>query len=136
MQKCKDCKIEKPFEDFHKHKAYKSGYNSRCKPCRAALAVKRFKGHSVELKMLWRARGRANKKSLACNIELSDIVIPETCPVLLTKMKHPSLDRIVPLLGYTKGNVRVISNRANMLKNNATVTEMELIIADLQRISQ
>lgn len=46
----------------------------------------------------------------------------------------PSLDRIVPERGYVAGNLRVISNRANTLKNNATIDEMRLVLADLERI--
>lgn len=58
---------------------------------------------------------------------ISDIIIPETCPMLGIKLEFgfdkqggnfnsPSLDRIIPELGYTKGNVMVISKRANMIK--------------------
>lgn len=46
----------------------------------------------------------------------------------------PSVDRIIPELGYTKGNVRVISNRANLLKNNASIEEIELVLEDLRRL--
>lgn len=63
--------------------------------------------------------------------ELSDIQIPELCPVFKTPMVSPSLDRIDSSKGYVKGNVRVISKRANQLKSNATVEEMEMVLADL-----
>jgi hypothetical protein len=42
----------------------------------------------------------------------------------------PSLDRIDSSKGYVKGNVRVISHRANLLKNNATVEELKLLLVD------
>lgn len=48
-------------------------------------------------------------------------------------MGSPSLDRIDSSKGYVKGNVRVISARANMLKNNATVEELTLVLKDLKR---
>ena len=35
--------------------------------------------------------------------------------------------RINPSLGYIKGNVQILSNRANRLKNNATASELSLI---------
>ena len=36
----------------------------------------------------------------------------------------PSIDRLIPELGYIKGNVNVISLRANIIKNNATKDEL------------
>ena len=44
----------------------------------------------------------------------------------------PSLDRIVPELGYVKGNIRVISNRANHLKSDATLEEHRKILLDAE----
>lgn len=44
----------------------------------------------------------------------------------------PSVDRIRPELGYVKGNVRVISSRANLLKNNAEIWELEKVLEDLK----
>ena len=48
------------------------------------------------------------------------------------KADSPSLDRINPNLGYIKGNVWVISYRANMIKNNATLEELELLTRNLK----
>ncbi len=39
----------------------------------------------------------------------------------------PSFDRIIPTRGYTKGNVIIISNRANRIKSDATVEELERV---------
>jgi hypothetical protein len=82
---------------------------------------------------LWeRARKRAKQKSLLFTLELEDIFIPKLCPLLeipLFRAKgkasgpcanSPSLDRIIPALGYTKENVWVISSLANRIKTNAT----------------
>ncbi len=46
---------------------------------------------------------------------------------------YSTLDRVVPSLGYVKGNVRVISFRANRLKNNATIDEIRAILAYMER---
>ena len=78
------------------------------------------------------AKARAKEKGRDFNIELSDIVIPTLCPVLGIPMDRPSLDRIDGTKGYVKGNVRVISHRANMLKNDATIEELELVLKDLR----
>ena len=70
--------------------------------------------------------------------------IPKVCPVLGIIIKantvsapidsSPSLDRINPKLGYIKGNVRIICNRANRIKSDATLQELELILKDAKEI--
>lgn len=97
-----------------------------------------------ELTMFSRAKHRAKRKSLEFTIKKEDIKIPEICPILGIKIESnqtgrsgffnnsPSLDRINPNKGYTKDNIRVISNRANLLKSNANINELELILKDLR----
>jgi hypothetical protein len=79
--------------------------------------------------MVQRAKGRAKRKGIPFNLKPEDIVIPNTCPVLGIplvrgiKIIHngsPQLDRIIPQLGYVRGNVIVISKLANCIKQNAT----------------
>ena len=43
------------------------------------------------------------------------------------KGNAPSIDRIDNSKGYTKENIMVVSNRANMIKNNATIDELIMI---------
>ena len=43
-----------------------------------------------------------------------------------------SLDRIVPHKGYVTGNVAIISWRANKLKSDATLEELQAIVAYVQ----
>jgi hypothetical protein len=83
--------------------------------------------------MLKRAQGRAKAAGIPFDIELNDIIIPTHCPVLgielnigsgLHSDNSPSLDRIIPDNGYTKGNVIVVSWRANRIKCDATPTEL------------
>lgn len=89
-----------------------------------------------ERRMLYEARSRAKKFGLPFNLEESDIVIPSNCPVLGIPIERgngklvrgsPTLDRLIPELGYTKGNVAVISFRANSLKSNASAEELETV---------
>lgn len=51
----------------------------------------------------------------------------------LDRGTSPSIDRIYPDRGYVQTNCRIISNRANTLKNNATAQEMALVLADLRK---
>ena len=82
---------------------------------------------------------------MSFDIEEKDVVIPEYCPVLGIKLESgvgkgkwfldasPSIDRIDPTKGYTKGNVQVISWRANALKRDGTIAEMRAIVAYMER---
>lgn len=89
------------------------------------------------------ARKRARKKGKKFSLEPEDIPeIPEKCPILGIPIEEsnepgptdnsPSLDRINPEEGYTPENVRIISNRANRLRQDATVKELELILEDMK----
>jgi hypothetical protein len=91
--------------------------------------------------MLHSAKQRAKQRELEFSITSDDIVIPDICPVLGIKIEQgigtrsrkrssPSLDRIDNTKGYIKGNVRVISDRANSLKSDATIEELERILED------
>jgi hypothetical protein len=93
--------------------------------------------------MLIHARSRATKKGLDFNIDYSDIIIPEKCPLLNIPLyvsdkkvgpNSPTIDRIVCEKGYVKGNVLVISHKANCAKNDLTIQELELLILNLKRV--
>ena len=72
-------------------------------------------------------------------------LVVSRCPVLGTDLAwefghgrglgdhSPSLDRIDNSLGYVKGNVAIISHRANSLKNSSTVTELKSILAYMEK---
>lgn len=86
--------------------------------------------------VLCEARRRAKEKHLPFALKYSDINIPEHCPVLGIPLfrgkgkqsyNSPSLDRIVPELGYVPSNVVVVSLRANRLKSNASLDELRAI---------
>jgi hypothetical protein len=93
-----------------------------------------------EQEILRRARYRAKKLGLEFNLDVSDIVIPELCPLLEIPIVfvnsiapgNPSLDRIDNTKGYVKGNVKVISYQANTMKSNATLTELLLFSKNIQ----
>lgn len=84
--------------------------------------------------MVDNARERARKFGVDFDLDQDDIVIPQYCPILGIKLERgtngrsldssPSLDRIFPEKGYVKGNVQVISQLANQMKNSATPQQL------------
>lgn len=84
-------------------------------------------------KIYSRAKSRATQKKRAFNIELSDIVIPPVCPIFGTALVHPSIDRIDSSKGYVKGNIQIVSRRANLLKNDGTLEEFRKIVQWFER---
>ena len=88
--------------------------------------------------MLLSAKARANRDGLPFDLTREDIVVPDVCPVLGIPLyvgdrnQHdnaPSLDRKDSTQGYVKSNVVVISYRANRIKNDATIEELEKVLA-------
>lgn len=82
------------------------------------------------------AKKRAKERGIDFSIVLDDVVIPDVCPIFgvplttktdgshsAAKASSASLDRIDSTLGYIKGNVAVISYKANVIKNNGTAEE-------------
>lgn len=89
------------------------------------------------------ARLRAEDKKLPFDIDVEYVrsLVVSRCPVFGTHLEwsaqrgngpipiesSPSLDRIDPTKGYIKGNVWIISYKANVIKNNATHEELKLV---------
>lgn len=89
---------------------------------------------NVELELFHHAKHRAKTKRLEFNLTKEDIIIPNTCPIFgvplnfENKNNVPTLDRIDSNKGYIKGNIQVISFKANRLKNNGSIEEFKKII--------
>lgn len=106
--------------------------------------VKRREQYAGRIKnVLWRnARRRAINKGLVFEITEDDIIIPDVCPVFGIPIEvsavgrtdgSPSLDRIRPERGYTKDNIVIVSWRANNIKKNASLWELEKLVEFYRR---
>lgn len=130
------CHHEKPITSFGTAAESRDGRRDYCKMCRppydAGTAAWRCGPGQIKA-MLASARDRAKKHGILFDLDHTDISIPDVCPVLGIPLvrntggarpNSPSLDRIVPTRGYTAENVQVLSQKANVMKNDATPDEL------------
>lgn len=103
-----------------------------CKPCqRARVRAGRARRDGPE-KLWTRARDRARAAGLPFDITVDDVraVYSDRCPVTNVRWGPgplaASLDRLRPSRGYVKGNIAVLSLRANMVKSDA---DSKLVLA-------
>lgn len=147
----------------HKHIALRYTTSGKCLTCQKIQSKKWNNDHSEEItlkskspegkegakrsynksyannhtKWLWKGlKSKSKRKGIIFDIKVSDIIIPEYCPVLGIKLEvnkgrpkgnSPSVDRIIPELGYIPSNIIIISCRANTIKNDVTVSELGII---------
>lgn len=121
-ERCNDCE-----RGVKRRNYYKTG-NKQCR---------NYYVSNIKKILLHSAKTRAKKQNVPFNLEIEDIIIPKFCPVLGIELKisnnrandnSPSLDKVIPELGYVKGNSFVISSRANLMKNGGTAEEHERIV--------
>ena len=85
-------------------------------------------------------KGRAKRRGIPFDITVTDLEWPTHCPVLGLELDYsvrtkggkprpnsPSVDRFDARKGYVRGNVQVISFRANAIKTNATPQELRAV---------
>jgi hypothetical protein len=140
-KKCGRCKQDKSSTAYSLCRLNIDGLHGWCNDC-----IKNNNKQNLAHYMFKNTKSRALKFGIEFNITEEDIIIENTCPVLGISIEYvgngkpthnsPSIDRIDNNKGYVKGNVRVISWRANNLKRDATVEELEKILADLKRTSK
>lgn len=130
---CSNCRENKHEECFGRNKGKKTGRNNWCKICmngysRSECNLKRRTQRRDEdwsHALMIECRSRARKAGLPFNLTEEDLDVPLLCPVLGIPLYRtrgeradntPTVDRVINRLGYVKGNVCIISWRANRLK--------------------
>ena len=152
VKKCSKCKLIKSGLDFHISRHHPDGLRPDCVQCvneskrsiqaraaerrrRAACLIRDPIRYKVMI-MVISARKRAKQKGLPFDINNDYIlnIAPLLCPVLKMSLDYnaskltsnsPTLDRFYPELGYIKGNVFVISHKANTIKQNASYEDLQ-----------
>jgi len=98
----------------------------------------RFMHHRKRI-LVSRRRRYAKKAGVEFTITAADLVWPTVCPILGLEIDYttlgkcfpnsPSLDKVDPRQGYVPGNVAVISHRANSMKSNLDLDQLERLVA-------
>ena len=145
---CPECHIEKdPGHYFNKKVGAKDGYDWRCKECERQAAARR-RAEYPEWDMFHGAKKRAKKDKLPFSILKENIsaIWPKDnrcvyCLSIMTRAvghpsagtHSPSLDKIIPYLGYVPNNIRIICYSCNTAKGDKFDPEIFIRIGEQMR---
>ena len=115
--------------------------NKTCKSCLCKRSADRAYGgdnnyFTYRQRLCNTAKYRAIDHKVAFSLKPDDIIIPSKCPVFnipliigpgKTTDNSPTIDRLDHLGPYTKENIQVISWRTNVIKSNASPTELRIL---------
>lgn len=123
-----------PRRDKEKIKAYQKQYYQENKD--RYIVYNRNKRAADPIRnRLYDIKSRCRKVGIEFDLKEEDIVMPDVCPVLGIKLEKgsgsiqnasPSFDRIDPSKGYVKGNIQILSVKANAMKRDATPEELRM----------
>jgi hypothetical protein len=142
MKICSFCKKKLSIEKFRavSRKNWRGQY-PQCKICESSLMKIKYKQNPIP-QMLSNAKIRAKQKGVDFNLTSKYLkkIFPKDnkCPITglnfqfgytnkekINKNNSPSLDRIIPSKGYVIGNVMIISDLMNRMKQDSTYEDIE-----------
>jgi hypothetical protein len=142
MKICSFCKKKLSIEKFRavSRKNWRGQY-PQCKICESSLMKIKYKQNPIP-QMLSNAKIRAKQKGVDFNLTSQYLkkIFPKDnkCPITglnfefgytnkekINKNNSPSLDRIIPSKGYVIGNVMIISDLMNRMKQDSTYEDIE-----------
>lgn len=132
---CKDCTDSKnlAWRIANPDKTKKIWTRANLNPGRK-ITYQKYKEKNKLYNLVNGAKQRAKKLNLPFDITESDLTRETHCPAFGVELdwnakklqdNSPSIDRIIPELGYVKNNVRILSNLANRMKSNATPHQLK-----------
>jgi len=137
---------EKKYREENKEKRkwdWRKWYEDNKEKVRARDRERRHGSTEAKVKyLLQAAKTRSKKRGVEFSVTVEDIDVPTHCPLLGVELVYcgnkihsensASLDRIDSSVGYVKGNVWIVSRRANVIKNDATYQELRMISERLE----
>jgi hypothetical protein len=151
MKTCSKCSQTKPLAEYYKSKACPDGYTYYCIACAyptQSIEKKEYIKNKIAAErqddpvkfLLAAAKCRAKKEGVPFNLTKEDLQIPMYCPVFGMELTYggtgvskrgygaspsaASIDRVDGKKGYIKGNINVISWKANRAKCQLSVKEL------------
>jgi hypothetical protein len=113
----------------------------------ALEARKQYYRDNPEYPWLDSIKTRAKKLGVPFNLTVGYLrsIMTDTCPVLGIPLmssiggtgptdNSPTIDRIIPELGYVEGNVMVVSKLANQIKSSATPSQIQMVAEFYSRL--
>lgn len=136
---CKSCGLSKDCGDYYKNRG---GIHAVCKGCYRKRNKVYQKDYRAGIPITIRCRKlqqRAKDKGIPFDVtpDYLESIWTGVCPVFgsdvelnVDKGSHKAVevDRIDPRKGYVKGNVAWLSARANRIKSDASLEELERIV--------
>ena len=123
---------------------YKNIESKRISQRKYAQRNKNKMRDTKELSILYRIKRSAAKRGLEFNLDIEDIILSERCPYLDCELTYDvghvycptqaTVDRIDSSKGYIKGNIQIISAKANIMKSNATEEELVVFAKNILRL--
>jgi 5-methylcytosine-specific restriction endonuclease McrA len=153
---CSKCKKLKLASEFTPRPERSCGLSPGCKACKAAYRSARYKRLRVEDPVaLWLrnaknwAKDRARKQGLPFELTSLDMEVAlaaynRKCVycerpfnfqrTIQTRSDSPTLDQILPKHGYVPNNIVVCCHRCNMIKNEASPTELRKLAETVTKL--
>lgn len=140
--RCRECDAAS-FQEKYADPEWRKAHANRAKQWRTRLK-------DVDPARLWaidalaNAKMRAKRSGVPFSITVLDVMgaVVDICPLLGLPLIYatghihdnsPTLDRKIGAQGYTKDNIGVVSHRANRLKSDASVEELQTLLNNLIR---
>ena len=142
--RCHGCRRENYHENPRRALQQSKEYYYNNKDSVLLKSRERYK-KNIKKVLLSSAKKRAKRDGVPFELTEEDIQIPIKCPVLGIKLviakgtvsgNSITLDRIVGKKGYVKSNVLVVSQKANTIKNNATILELNRVARFYKKLEQ
>jgi hypothetical protein len=143
---CQVCTDVKSLDEFMARSDRSGQQRSTCRECyrrQGRASYWRNRENAFFRHKANRARSRSQSLRVPCDVtaDFLESIWTGVCPVFgiylvwnasRTQEDAPELDRIIPSLGYVKGNVVWLSRRANRLKNNVSAKELRQLLQWLE----